>query len=528
MEHRKSRSLFAFTACALLLMIPTAQGIDADVRPPAAAGTFYPAAERKLTQTVRELLYEAHPSVPGSLRDQRPPVLVVPHAGYDYSGATAATAYKLLEGTPRPSRIVLIGPTHRSSLVGRCSVADFTSYQTPLGSVPVDVASRDKLAENELFEKTRHAHASEHCLEVQLPFLQTIWGDTPPIVPVLATRLTERDSRRAAAAIAGILDPDALLVVSTDFTHYGRRFRYTPFAGASEDELPRKIRDLDMEGVHQLEQLDATGFKDYLSARRPTICGAIGVGIMLEIFSRAESCRPVFLQWANSGQVTGAYTDCVSYVAMAFYAPEADFIGISRALAEQSTESPEPQPAPRLTQEEQDALLKLARDSILSHMNGDGPEPEPSVITDTLRGHYGAFVTLRQGEDLRRGCVGRVTGGGPLWACVRDCARLAAFQDGRFRPIREEEVADLSIEISVLGSPIVVRDPAQIEVGRDGLLVNRGEKRGVLLPQVAVENGWNRQGFLRQVCRKAGLAPDAWQQPGTTILRFTANTFAEE
>jgi hypothetical protein len=507
-------------------MLSAAQGVDAEVRPPAVAGTFYPAAKRKLTGTVRELLYEAHPSLPGSLRDQSPRVLIVPHAGYDYSGATAAAAYKLLEGTPRPSRIVLIGPAHRSSLVGRCSVADFTSYQTPLGSVPVDVACRDSLAENELFEKTRYAHASEHSLEVQLPFLQTIWDETPPIVPVLATRLTEADSRRAAAAIAGILDPDALMIVSTDFTHYGRRFRYTPFSGLSEDLLPRRIKELDMEAVQNLEQLDTTGFKDYLSARRPTICGAIGVGIMLEVFSRAESCRPVFLQWANSGQVTETYTNCVSYVAMAFYAPEVDFGRISRAIAEQSAASPNAEPAPRLTQEEQNALLELARDSILSQINGEGPDPEPSVITDTLRGHYGAFVTLRQGEDLR-GCVGHVTGGGPLWACVRDCARLAAFRDGRFRPVRAEEVDSLRIEISVLGSLILVRDPARIEVGRDGLVVNRGQHRGVLLPQVAVAQGWDRREFLSQTCRKAGLPPDAWQKPDTTILRFTATVFGE-
>jgi len=524
---RRRRRRFPFTACTLVLALLAAQGVAAGVRPAAAAGTFYPAQRQKLAERVHELLYEARPSVPGSLREQTPRALIVPHAGYIYSGPTAAAAYKLLEGTPGPSRVVLIGPAHRASLIGKCSVADFAQYETPLGQVSVDEECCDRLVSTGPFERTRYAHAREHGLEVQLPFLQTLWPEPPPIVPILVGRMTEPDSRRAAAAIAGILGPDALLIISTDFTHYGRRFNYTPFAGATGDELARRIKALDMEGVHHVEQLDPAGFKEYLGARRPTICGAMGISIMLEIFARVESCRPLFLQWANSGEVTGSYSDCVSYVAMALYAPGPEFERIQRSLSEEAAECAGPRPAPRLTQQEQQALLALARESIVSRLGGENSEPEPALVSETLRGHYGAFVTLKRGEKLR-GCVGHMVGGGPLWVCVRDCARLAAFRDGRFRPVQRAELDSLRIEVSVLGSLVVVDDPGEIKVGRDGLVVCRGQQRGLLLPQVAVEHGWDRQEFLRQTCRKAGLPTDAWEQSGTAILRFTATVFSEE
>ncbi len=514
-------------ACLAAFGPGTGQASDAQVRPAAVAGTFYPAARRALSARLREMLYEAEPSVPGALRDQTPRALIVPHSDYERSGRTAAMAYKLLEGTARPSRVILLGPAHHASLVGRASVADFDSYETPLGAVPVDREARDRLVENGPFDRTRQAHVEEHALEVQLPFLQALWPAPPPVVPVLLGQMTEADSRRAAAAIAGIMEPDALLVVSSDFTHYGREFGYAPFDGVPPDELPRRIRELDMRGVRYIEERDPPAFREYLAAYRPTICGALAISIMLEVFGRVESSRPVFLAWANSGAMTGSYDGAVSYVAMAVYAPEAGFDAAQQALAEEAARPQRPRPAPRLTAEEQRALLDLVRQSTRSRVTGRDSDQQPELMTETLRDHHGVVLTLRMNGGLRAQ-MAQMMPNAPLWATVRDLAALAASGETGFPPVERHELDSLTVELAVLGSLLVVNDPAEIEIGRDGLIVSRAGRRGVVLPRVAIERGWDEHEFLRRACRRAGLPPDAWEQPGTDVLRFTATVFSEE
>jgi AmmeMemoRadiSam system protein A len=148
-------------------------------------------------------------------------------------------------------------------------------------------------------------------------------------------------------------------------------------------------------------------------------------------------------------------------------------------------------------------------------------------MTDALRGHYGAFVTLKR-KDRLRGCVGQVTGTGPLWALVRELATLAALKDPRFTAVKREELDRVAIEISVLGGVERVGDPEDIEIGRHGVIVQKGSHRGLLLPQVATEEGWDTRTFLRRTCQKADLPPDAWQEPDARIYRFTATVFGEE
>ncbi len=510
-----------------LALAAGACGAAEDVRPAAAAGTFYPGQAAILRAQVEGFLSEAAPTVPDELQGQRPAVLIVPHAGYPYSGTTAAACYKLLEGKPKPSRIVLIGPTHRAWLPGACSVADFSHYATPLGEIPVDVEARDRLVDGKFFRKGKGAHQAEHCLEVQLPFLQVVWPETPVILPVLVGQLTAEDCRSSAGGIARALDEDTLLIVSTDFTHYGRRFDYVPFGAASGLELRDKIQALDMEGVEHIKALDPAGFRKYLDVKRPTICGRMAVLTMLEVFSKSSAVRPVFLKWRSSGAATGSYTDSVSYVAMALYASKEAMDEVLSAPARAAGAAPVPLAAPSLTEPEERALLKLARDAIGGALEQDAAQPEPEQVTDALRAEHGAFVTLRKNGDLR-GCIGHVVGTEELWTCVRQVAVQAAFHDRRFPALKSEELADVKLEISVMGPLIPVLDKAEISVGRDGLIVRRGARSGLLLPQVATEYGWTVEEFLQQTCRKAGLPPDAWQQPDTMILRFGATVFGEE
>jgi AmmeMemoRadiSam system protein A len=178
-----------------------------------------------------------------------------------------------------------------------------------------------------------------------------------------------------------------------------------------------------------------------------------------------------------------------------------------------------------LAAEERDALLRAARESIASHFRRRRPQlPE---ATGALAEKRGAFVTLHRRDGDLRGCVGLMRSNGSLLETVARMAVAAATEDGRFEPVTEAELEDLTIEISALG-PLEPIRPEDVEVGRHGLLISYGGRRGVLLPQVPVEHGWDRETFLAHTCWKAGLPEDTWKKPGVELLGFTAAVFGEQ
>ncbi len=182
--------------------------------------------------------------------------------------------------------------------------------------------------------------------------------------------------------------------------------------------------------------------------------------------------------------------------------------------------------SPRIQDSAKQELLDLARRTLKSYLTErDIPLHVPNH--PELRQRAGAFVTLHKDKELR-GCIGQVSPEAYLFLTVQRCAISAAVEDTRFMPVTAEELPEITIEISVLSTMEPVRDPADVEVGRHGLVVSRGGRRGLLLPQVATEYGWDRETFLAQTCRKALLPPDAWRDPATTIETFTAEYFSEE
>jgi AmmeMemoRadiSam system protein A len=181
--------------------------------------------------------------------------------------------------------------------------------------------------------------------------------------------------------------------------------------------------------------------------------------------------------------------------------------------------------AGELTDRERRTLLVLARSAIESELAGaDGPSPD--MLTDALESMCGAFVTLTTDGELR-GCIGHVNAIQPLWQSVRDNAIAAAMRDPRFPAVSSGELAGIEIEISALSPLHEVRDPDEIVVGRDGLLIECRDGRGLLLPQVAARYGWDRETFLDNTCRKAGLRPGCWRSPDALVHRFTVDSFAE-
>ncbi len=178
-----------------------------------------------------------------------------------------------------------------------------------------------------------------------------------------------------------------------------------------------------------------------------------------------------------------------------------------------------------LTDHDRQFLLELARSAIAARLEGRAP-PRPAVVKGPLTEACGAFVTLTI-DGLLRGCIGHVVGVEPLWVSVRSNAVAAAFRDPRFVPLDLGELHRIAIEISVLSPLEPLARPEDIEVGRDGLLIERGSARGLLLPQVAVSNGWDRVTFLDQTCRKAGLEPGCWRDPASRLFTFTVESFEE-
>ncbi|NPV04256.1 MAG: AmmeMemoRadiSam system protein A [Syntrophaceae bacterium] len=179
----------------------------------------------------------------------------------------------------------------------------------------------------------------------------------------------------------------------------------------------------------------------------------------------------------------------------------------------------------QLGDEEKQALLRIARESIEAELKG---QPPPAAEAKGALGEKrGAFVSLKKRGKLR-GCIGMIEARKPLARTVEEMAAAAAFQDPRFPPLRKDELKDLRVEISVLTPLQRVDDVGAVEIGKHGLYIRRGARAGLLLPQVATEWRWDRETFLRETCRKAGLAPDAWRDPGTEIYLFSADVFGEE
>ena len=180
-----------------------------------------------------------------------------------------------------------------------------------------------------------------------------------------------------------------------------------------------------------------------------------------------------------------------------------------------------------LSQLQRTQLLKTAREAIAAVLDGRRPELDPATFDDDLRRPAGAFVSLHdRGGDLR-GCIGSIVPVAPLCQAVVSSAVNAAFRDPRFDPLTKDELGNIELEISVMGPIEEVRDTAEIEVGRDGLIITKGRNSGLLLPQVATDFGWDLETFLSHTCTKAGLPPDAWRSPDCRIERFSAEVFSE-
>ena len=484
------------------------------VRQSALAGRWYEAEPDQLRADLGQYLKRAERVLP----EGRPVALIAPHAAHRYSGQAAAYGYRALrDQTIR--RVIVLGVSHFVGFDG-ASIPRASHYRTPLGPVPLDLQACQSLLRDPLFQTVPDAHRREHSVEIQLPFLQEILGEFF-LVPVLLGRLDRREIPRVARAIGTVRDDQTLVVASSDFTHYGSQFGYIPF----RDRIAAKLRSLDFGAIAPAVRIDPDRFMDYCDSTGITVCGKAPIGVLLSLLSPQET-RGSLLCYYTSGELGKDFENSVSYADILYTtAGVADQIQEIRSFAADDFAPPRPHflswvSRNRLLQASRRTLERVVRDG---RVPGNG-EAEDSGI-EAFTEPRGCFVTLTQGGKLR-GCIGNVQADRPLHRSVLEHTVKAACRDPRFSPVSPWELEEIKIEISVLSKPVPVESPSEILLGWHGIVLYKGNRQAVFLPEVATRYGWSREETLAQLCIKSGLPADSWKRDARLRI-FETQTFSE-
>lgn len=484
-----------------------------DIHACQGADMWFPGDPDKLAAMVDGYLAEAEKN---SEKLQGEPVaLIVPHAGYIYSGWVAAYAYRQIKGLAYDT-VVVIGDTHAGGGTAPIAVWARGTYETPLGAVPVDEeVAAALLAADSRIRFDRAGHQSEHPVENQIPFLQRTLSDGFKIVPiVLHDDSLEVAEVLSQALVEALANRKALIVASTDLSHWPA---YDD-ARASDAAMLVAIETMDPQAL-----LDAD--REWMGKGIPnlatTMCSKGSVLTAMLAAPQLGANQVTVLKYANSGDVpVGDRSQVVGYGAVMFWRGESN----PTSFVMPTPPGPVTEAIP-LTAEDKGQLLAIARQTI-AHFLKTGAFPHFTVNLPGLLQEKGAFVTLKKHGELR-GCIGHLIGDRPLYLVVQSMAVSAAVADQRFPPVTEEELSDLEIEISVLSPLEQVENVDQIQVGVHGVIIRRGLNQAVYLPQVAPEQGWDREEMLENLCLKAGLSKDDWKKEGTRFYVFTAEVFAE-
>ena len=416
---------------------------------------------------------------------------VVPHAGPAYSGTVAAAVYRAIE-RQRPERVVVLAFPHHGGLRG-VAAPDVRAIATPFGEVEIDAAFGG-------FPVAPESSVCDHSFEIQLPFLQKA-APSARVTPLYVGRMDSAERAAAASALASLWKPGMVFLASSDFTHYGRDFGFTPFPPARAAEC---LRDLDFACAEAAGSLNSGQFLDELAETGATVCGADPIALLLDALRALDpDIYQVTLDYQTSGEITGDFHHSVSYAALGYY-PRSSF---------------------ELGEAEQTALLDCATETIGRLRRTGERRPCPAAgDSPTLDAFRGAFVSLHRGDELL-GCIGCCEGRAPLREEVAGLALSAALDDPRFHPAASS-AGPIDIEISVLTPFRRIWRAEDVQIGTHGLYIRLGGRAGLLLPQVATERGWTSEEFLEALARKAMLRPDAWRDSKVRLYAFGAQVFS--
>jgi len=477
-----------------LLLAPLVAGAAEKIKPAYVAGEFYDKDPARLAAQIDLFLSNARPAAPvsGKIR-----ALIVPHAGHVFSGQTAAYAYALVQGGPYET-VVIIGPSHHFWFQG-CSIYPGEGFATPLGTALIDTALAQAIGKAGGFTFVPEAYfvpgadIQEHSVEVQVPFIQKVLPEAK-IVPIVMGAQTRPTVQALASALEkACAGKNVLVVASSDMSH---------FLSKSE------AAEMDAGTISLIRSAKTEALLRKIEAGENIMCGGGPVVSALLYARRAGALRVDILKHSDSSDSGGPQDRVVGYLAAALVSgPEAASQGEFTLTAGERAE-----------------ILGLARSAVTEFV---GRQAVVSYQTGNpkLLARRGVFVTLKKRGELR-GCIGFIEPVAPLYQAVIQASIYAATEDPRFPQVGPGELKDLAFEVSVLTPLKEIADPDLVQVGRHGIVISRGGQKGVLLPQVPVENGWDRYTFLQEGCLKAGLPADAWKK-GAKISVFEAIVFHE-
>jgi AmmeMemoRadiSam system protein B/AmmeMemoRadiSam system protein A len=480
--------------CPLILLRAGMATAD-NIRKPLYAGSFYPKTRSELTSMIQQLASRVtqppvQPPTHASLK-----ALIMPHAGYMYSGLTSAHISRVLNEN-QFKRVIVLAPDHRVGFTGG-AISDVGAYETPMGRIPLNKDADMLRSDTSLFQAIPASDRMEHSVEVVLPFLQYFLKEFEliPIVLSQGSKLVHRVS----AALYPLMDQNTLLVVSSDLSHY-----------LSYQEAVAR----DRETIQMILNLDA----EKLLTRENAACGRIPISVLINM-ARRHGWQPVLLHYSNSGDTAGDRLRVVGYAAIAFY---------GGSSMQNPSDSSEP-----LKPHQGQVLVKLARQTIAERLGKKSITVDPEALADSaFQDHRGTFVTLTINKNLR-GCIGNLDATDSILAGIKRNAVNAAFHDPRFPALKAHELDQVDIEISILTEPrrMEYRDSkdllSKLRVHVDGVILKKGPASATFLPQV-----WEQlpkpEKFLSHLCMKAGLPADDWKKRRLDILTYQVQYFEEE
>lgn len=467
-------------------------------RKPYAAGRFYTDKPAELKIQLQQIFSTAVQKKNGTT----PLAIVVPHAGYVFSGGVAASAYNQIDPNQKFEHIFIIGSSHVMTFPG-ASVYCSGNFETPLGIVPVDMKLGKKLvAENKILKDFPEPHLNEHSIEVQLPFLQVHMKTDFKIVPVIIGAYNAETSKKLAEVFKPYLNDKNLFIISSDFSHYPE------YDDAKKADMAIADAILSNKASKLLADLDANEQKNY-SGLVTSLCGWTSVLTLLDMTENMPGITTDLIQYKNSGDSSYGEKDrVVGYCAISF------------------TQDKNQEKKFSLSSTDKQFLLNLARKTITEYVkNGTTPEVNTSDLSTTLKTPCGAFVTLNKNHSLR-GCIGRFEPEQPLWKVVQLMAIASATQDYRFEKVQPKELSQLSIEISVLTPLKRIKSIDEFDLGKQGIYMKKGKSTGTFLPQVATQTGWSKEEFLGHCAEeKAGIGRNGWKT--AELYTYEALVFGE-
>lgn len=425
---------------------------------------------------------------------------IIPHASVHYSGIVATAVYQHLD--PSTKRIIILAPDHKGQTTLMNTIST-SHYITAAGTTYLDTTAIKKLINTPLCTYNDSVFASEHSLEIQLPFIHH-YCPQAKIIPLIIGKLSCNQALSIAQELKKYITQKTIVIVSSDFVHHGASYQFTPF---NNHQLLR-TRALNSQAIQLIEKKNCNNFEHFITQTDATICGVNPLKILINLlnmnaFGTVES-RLVAYDTSSKSDTD----NFVSYVGMIFTNQLQSTLPFSALL----------------TAQEKSGLLQQAHDTLQHMFDSDFDETlYYPLLSNGTHAQQGVFTTLYDQDKTLRGCIGKIETDAPLYKTVPTTTRDAALSDSRFNALTADEIPHITMHLSILSSPQKITYQ-HIVVGKDGVILQLDNKSALFLPEVALEQKWTKEQMLDNLALKAGLDQKAWHSNKSVLKKFNTIT----